>query len=135
MLTRILFVLLTLRLLMPAGICACKSASPAGRMLAALLHFEPAREADELLPIGGAAEFAVGEHFESAVALQLHDLLDGFVLGGVKGFSLQISEGFPQFLRAEQAADVIGTKWRLCSLHVFLREARVCRAGLNFFEP
>jgi hypothetical protein len=30
---------------------------------------------------------------------------------------------------------MIGTKWWLCSLHVFLREARVCQAGLNCFEP
>src|SRR4051812_19313687 len=40
---------MTLRLLMPAGICACKAASPAGRMLAVLLgtHAVPADPGDD----------------------------------------------------------------------------------------
>ncbi len=37
---KILMVLITLRLLMPPGICACKWSSPAGRLLAALTHSE-----------------------------------------------------------------------------------------------
>jgi hypothetical protein len=36
-LTRILFVLLTLRLLVPPGICLCKLSSPASRLLASTL--------------------------------------------------------------------------------------------------
>jgi hypothetical protein len=40
---------MTLRLLMPAGICACKTASPAGRMVAALLHTKPPPPPSEFL--------------------------------------------------------------------------------------
>jgi hypothetical protein len=36
-LTRVLFVLLTLRLLVPPGICLCKLSSPASRLLASAL--------------------------------------------------------------------------------------------------
>lgn len=36
----ILMVLIALRLMMPPGICACKWSSPAGRLLAGVLHTE-----------------------------------------------------------------------------------------------
>jgi hypothetical protein len=41
MLWRILFVLLSLRLLMPPGICACKLSSPAAKLLAAAFGGTP----------------------------------------------------------------------------------------------
>jgi hypothetical protein len=40
-LTRVLFVLLALRLLVPPGICLCKLSSPASRLLADALGNEP----------------------------------------------------------------------------------------------
>lgn len=62
----LLMVLITLRLLMPPGICACKWSSPAGRLLVALLQSQRAvpdseeRDDDDHAPGCPASPLAAG---------------------------------------------------------------------------
>ena len=81
------------------------------------LDLEALRTLDEPPPIGAAAEFSVGDHLQADLFLQGDHVADALVLqrgelhivhllGGVP------AEGLPQGAWTQQAADMIGTKWR-----------------------
>jgi hypothetical protein len=72
---RFLMILITLRMLMPAGICACQAASPAGRMLAALFDTNVPPSApsdDDHNPGCPASIFSTGMGVFPAPVPQLH---------------------------------------------------------------
>ena len=82
-----------------------------------LLDHQAGGEPHEFLPVGDAAEFAVGDHPEAACLLQFHHVADRLVLYGAERLVGQFArgvqtEGLPQLRRAQQAANVIGAKGR-----------------------
>ena len=94
---------------------------------ARLIHAKPLDPLDEPAPIRAAAEFAVGDDFQPNVFLQLDGVADRRILcsrealfvelAGVKG-----AKGLTERRRAQQAADVVGAKWR-----VVHGSSRICR--------
>src|SRR5215467_2625862 len=70
----------------------------------------------------GAAEFAVGRELQADRGLLVNDLLDLHVLdlaqlvGGYLAL-LELSARFLDLRRTKEAADLVGTEWRLGSLH------------------
>jgi hypothetical protein len=76
-------------------------------------HFESLGQPDEFLPVGGAAEFAVGDDLQAAGLLKLHDVTNRFVLSRAEfGFG-DLSHGVPpegvaQLPGTQKAADVVG---------------------------
>ena len=104
------------------------------------VDLDTVEHAEEIEMPPGPAELAVGGELEADLFLLPDDLLDLAVLdllelGRVDRALLALRARVLDRRGAQDAADMIGAKWRLCSLHVFLREARVCQAGLNCFEP
>ena len=78
-------------------------------------HFQAGGQAHELLPVRDAAELAVGDDLQAAVLLQADDIADRLVLRGAHlGLAEPLlgmrAKGLAQLLRAQQAADVIGTR-------------------------
>src|SRR5260221_6198328 len=72
----------------------------------------------------GAAELAVGRKLKAEFLLPLDDLLDLAVLdrlelGGGDGTLFALGPRFLERRRAQEAADMVGTKRRLCSLPPF----------------
>jgi len=68
--------------------------------------------------IGAAAEFAVGDEFEPEPLLQADGVANGLFFGGRQRSSVDLAFGETgafahQFRRTQQAADVLGTEWRL----------------------
>src|SRR6185503_11173880 len=76
----------------------------------------------ELLPIGDAAEFAVGHHAEAAVFLQSHHIADRLVLCGAEfrvgqRLGRVLPECLAQLLRSQEAADMVGAAGRTSGSH------------------
>src|SRR5262249_21313617 len=98
--------------------CALPGRSAASVFSAYGIDADIAKLAIEEAVIGAAAEFAVGRKFQANALLQCQRVLDGRVLGlgEPRPVTLAGSEFgalLEQPLRAQEAADVLGAKWRL----------------------
>ena len=83
-----------------------------------LAHLEALRALDEPRPVGGAAELAVGDRFETGVLLQGDGPADGRVLslaerGRGDGAGVEGAPRLAQGRGPEQAADVVGAERRV----------------------
>src|SRR5690349_151456 len=76
--------------------------------------------------IGAAAEFPVSDKFEAQSLLQPDRIDNGVIFGGGELVRIDLALGeagafAQQFCRAQQAADMLGAKWRPCRSHTCQR--------------
>ena len=86
---------------------------------ARFLHAEPFDTFDKAAPIGASAKLTVGNDLEPDVLLHPDGGADRRVLRGSKTLLVEFAgvksaKRLPQWRRAQQAADVIGAKRRIC---------------------
>ncbi len=87
-----------------------------------LVEFDAVEHAEEVEMPPGAAEFAVGGELEADLFLLLDDLLDLAVfhlleLGRGDCALLALRARLLDRRGAQNAADMVGAKWRFCPLH------------------
>ncbi len=93
-------------------------AAPARRVLSRRLERDVAKLAIEIAVIGRAAEFAIGREPQAHPLLQAHGVFDRAVLcGGERRLidlaTNKVSAQVEQFLRPQQASDMLGAEWRV----------------------